>query len=118
MNKIINMTPHPVMVVNAEGELLVTLPAYLAAPRVVINSLNKAVETFVTEGGDIFSVEVEDVSVGEVQGLPEQQEGVVLVVSSMVLDNSNRSDLIAPGQLARNEQGQIFGLLTLKRIAR
>lgn len=33
---------------------------------------------------------------GEVSGLPEPQDGVLLIVSAMVLAASNRTDLVAP----------------------
>lgn len=33
---------------------------------------------------------------GEISGLPEPQDGVLLIVSAMVLAASNRTDLVAP----------------------
>lgn len=47
----------------------------------------------------------------EVEGLPEQEDGVLLIVSFMVLDASDREDLVAPAtghpDVVRNEKGQI-----------
>ena len=51
---------------------------------------------------------------GEVQGLPQPQEGVLLIVSAMVLSASNRSDLVAPATghnlTIRNEKGHIVSV--------
>lgn len=51
---------------------------------------------------------------GEVQGLPEQQENTLLIVSAMVLSASNRKDLVAPAsghpETIRNDKGQIVSV--------
>jgi hypothetical protein len=58
---------------------------------------------------------------GAVEGLPAPQEGVVFIVSGMVLEalrGSGRSDVFAPGTgptdgAVRNDKGQILGVTTL-----
>jgi hypothetical protein len=51
---------------------------------------------------------------GEVEGLPEEKEGVVLIVSAMVLSASSRKDLVAPAtghpDTIRNEKGHIVSV--------
>ena len=51
---------------------------------------------------------------GEVEGLPAPQQGVKYIVSAMVLDNSNRADLVAPAtghpDTKRNEKGHIISV--------
>ena len=51
---------------------------------------------------------------GEVEGLPEQEENVFLIVSGMVLSASNRTDLVAPASghpdTVRNEKGHIVSV--------
>lgn len=51
---------------------------------------------------------------GEVEGLPEPQEGVMLIVSAMVLGASSREDLVAPAtghpDTIRNEKGHIVSV--------
>lgn len=51
---------------------------------------------------------------GEVEGLPEPQEGVMLIVSAMVLSASDRTDLVAPAtghpDTVRNEKGHIVSV--------
>jgi hypothetical protein len=58
---------------------------------------------------------------GAVEGLPAPQEGVVFIVSGMVLEalrGSGRSDVFAPGTgptdgAVRNDKGQVVGVTTL-----
>lgn len=46
---------------------------------------------------------------GDVEGIPESQEGVIYIVSSLVLSATDRKDVVAPGNLQRNEHGQPVG---------
>jgi len=54
------------------------------------------------------------VKYGKVEGLPLQEDGVMLIVSAMVLSASNRVDLVAPAtghpDAVRNERGQIVSV--------
>ena len=56
---------------------------------------------------------------GEVTGLPESQDGVVYIVSGMVLDavgksQPDRCDIYAPGELLRGPDGQPRGCIGLR----
>lgn len=48
---------------------------------------------------------------GEIEGLPEMKEGIIYIVSSLALNAVplNRTDVVAPGNLQRNEHGQPIG---------
>lgn len=51
---------------------------------------------------------------GEVTGLPEYSEGTYLLVSTMVREALPlRSDLVSPGQLLRDDDGNVIGCLGL-----
>ena len=54
------------------------------------------------------------VKYGEVEGLPNPEDGVMLIVSAMVLSASDREDLVAPAtghpEAIRNEKGQIVSV--------
>lgn len=51
---------------------------------------------------------------GEVTGLPACEEGVYLLVSTMVREALPlRTDLVSPGQLLRDEEGNVIGCLGL-----
>jgi len=51
---------------------------------------------------------------GEIEGLPEEEEGVFIIVSGMVKSASNRGDLIAPAtghpETVRNVKGHIVSV--------
>ena len=99
--KFVNLTPHALTV---EG--LGTIPASGAIARVSVNS---------TDVGTISGVRLRAQLKGDVTGLPVRVEGVVLIVSGMVLDalgGTRRSDVVAPdtGPDAIRENGQIIAV--------
>lgn len=51
---------------------------------------------------------------GEVEGLPEKEEGVYVIVSLLVLQASDRGDLVAPAsghpECIRDEKGRIVSV--------
>ncbi len=58
---------------------------------------------------------------GEVTGLPEYKDGIVYIVSGMVLDavgksQPDRCDVYAPGELLRGPDGQPRGCIGLRGI--
>lgn len=48
---------------------------------------------------------------GNVEGLPAPKEGVIYIISALALNAvpADRTDVVAPGNLQRNEQGQPVG---------
>jgi hypothetical protein len=51
---------------------------------------------------------------GVVTGLPDAQDGVLLIASAMVrLAVPDRMDVASPGQLVRNDAGQVVGCSSL-----
>lgn len=78
-------------------------------------------ETFESEG--VARVQAEFIELkpglysqafGEIEGLPDPQDGVSLIVSAMVLAASQRADLVAPAtghpETSRNEKGHIISV--------
>lgn len=51
---------------------------------------------------------------GDIEGLPEPEKGVKLIVSALVLSASDRADLVAPAtghpETVRNERGHIVSV--------
>ena len=55
-------------------------------------------------------IPVYTVATGNVEGLPEQAGGVLLIVSAMVRCAApERRDLVSPADFARDEKGNIVG---------
>ena len=56
---------------------------------------------------------------GEVQGLPPETDDVFIIVGGMVLEHpstSHRRDLLAPGELVRDDKGQPIGCMGLRAL--
>lgn len=101
--KLINLTPHKLTVNNGEGEVTEIAPSGIVA-RVAATK---------NETGCIDGIPVFKTTFGEIQDLPEAQEGVIYVASLLVAQAAKRADVFSPGELLRNEQGQPIGCLGL-----
>jgi hypothetical protein len=98
--KILNYTPHEIVVHTAETTF--TFPPSGKVARV--SSTSKG-------AGSLAGIPCFTTTFGEVEGLPAPEEGVAIIVSGMVMDacKGKRFDLVAPGELVRNAEGQPIG---------
>lgn len=109
----LNLTPHPLNVKTADGEYI-TIPPSGDVARVVYDRLPP--EQVRIDGHEI-SISVAGAP-REIIGLPEPEEGVVLIVAKAVSDAvPNRGDLMSPGRLIRDEDGTVIGCDGLTRRA-
>jgi hypothetical protein len=98
---LVNLTPH---VINV-GSLAI-------AP----NGAIARVSSSVVKIDEVDGVDVVKTTFGTVEGLPNTQEGVWLIVSALVrLAAPERSDLLSPGEQVRNAAGQVVGCKNLTR---
>ena len=103
----INCTPHPISLLDSNDEVLMTLPKGVVVPR--LTQSTKQVD--VVEG-----VSITETSFGEIQDLPEPKEGVLLIVSRLVLTACpNRNDLVVPNELVRDSHGNVKGCKSLAK---
>lgn len=102
--RVVNLTPHAVTVVADGGSA--TIPPSGGVARVA--TTRELVGTIIVDGVEI---PVYETSFGAVEGLPAPQQGVLYVVSGLVLAalKSERSDLLAPGELIRDGEGRVVG---------
>ena len=103
---IINLTPHAISLADQAGEIIA---AYAPSGEVARVSTTRKVVGSV-DGADIVRTVF-----GEVLGLPASQEGVFLLVSSLVAQAAKemgRGDIIAPdtGPTAVRENGQVVAV--------
>ena len=102
MTQFVNLTPHVINAIRKDGSTESFDPSGSVA-RV------GSVATPVDFHPD-FDVTFSDF--GDVVGLPDPQPNTVFIVSGMVLDApslAGRTDLVAPGNLVRGEDGQPKG---------
>ena len=100
----INCTPHPITLISQDGSTT-TLPKGVVVPRLKQETVRVDI---------INGVSITESTFGETTDLPERQEGVYLIVSRMILEaNKDRSDLLVPNELVRDEAGNIMGCKSL-----
>jgi hypothetical protein len=107
--KLVNLTPHAINLADENGQVVATIPpsgmvARVAANQQVVGSI---------ELGDGKTIQVVQSVFGQPEGLPEKEEGTVLVVSSLVAQVAMRDDLLAPdtGPTAvRDGEGRILAV--------
>lgn len=97
--RVINLTPHAITI---EGYGTIEPSGQVAR-----------VSTVRAEAPAVAGIRVTRQSAGDIEGLPEPQEGVIYLVSGMVLAATNRADVYAPDTGAdaiRNEKGHIVAV--------
>ena len=107
--KLKNFTPHNVVIVINE-ETKIVIPS---------DGIARVTETkTVTPSIDVDGVIIETFksSFGEVENLPPQEDGVMVIVSAMAASAAkDRNDLLVPGELVRDNDGNIIGCKSLRR---
>lgn len=96
---IINLTPHTIVLPDRE---------------IFVLGVIARCEEVTEQVGNIDGIKIVEKSYGVVKDLPEQEEGIMYIVSMMVrLALPNRYDILSPGDLVRDEDGNIVGCLNL-----
>lgn len=106
--KIVNLTPHDINIIGEIGEVVQTFPASGELARCSVSREQVDVINGIPVNRTVF---------GAVTGLPEQQEGVVYVVSALVAQAvDGRDDVVIPDDAVRDEQGRIVGCRAFARV--
>lgn len=101
MKKLINLTPHKVSVYDKEGKLIEVFQSEGNA---------RVSETVVEVESKANGVPCFQRKLGTVEGLPVESDDTMYIVSFMIkLACPGRHDLLVPGELVRNENGNILG---------
>ena len=104
MTQIKNLTPHPVNICNNAGDIV----------RVFQSEGLVRLKATTVVAGEIDGIPVTKTEFGQVEGLPEFQEGVFIVVSQLVKNAlPSRFDLLVPAEVVRDEKGNIIGCKSL-----
>ena len=96
--ELINLTPHAIQVVGYE--------------EIPPSGLVARVTTKTVPSGMIARLPIIKTEFGEVTGLPEIA-GVYFIVSSIVKAAANQENLLVPGELVRDDKGNITGCKSL-----
>jgi len=100
MTKLVNLTPHFLNIVAADGSTVDIPPSGNIAR---VGSISSIVAT-------VNGINVSQQTFGDVIDLPDAQDDVVLIVSRMVKDRvPDRADVVVPGVPFRDADGKIVG---------
>ncbi len=108
--KIINLTLHPVDIVDEKGNIIKVFES-----EGVARAAQKDVEIGTLEGIPII-----ETTFGELVNLPKHSPGTYYIVSAITakaadLSGRDTSDLLLPGKTVRNSSGQIIGCQALAK---
>lgn len=100
---VVNMTPHAIIVVNEEGEMVATYPPSGEVARV---------QTTTEVTASVAGIPVRRTAFGNVTGIPESQPGMVFITSTIVAQAAKRPDVISPdtGPTAVRLDGQVVAI--------
>lgn len=112
-----NLTPHAVRVFSARGELVAEIPPSGIIARIEkLGSYQASLETVsVPDFGDEgeiweYNIPILVSAAAGVTGLPDEQASTRFIVSAMVrVACPDRSDLVSPADLVRDEAGNVIG---------
>ncbi|MGC9001325.1 hypothetical protein [Caldisericum sp.] len=106
-----NLTPHEIVVV-VDGRELHFPPSGTVAR---CTATREVVEYLEVQG---VKIPINRTTFGEVENLPEPQEGAVYIVSSIVAQAmaGKRNDLFVPDDAVRDEQGRIKAVKAFAKI--
>lgn len=103
---IINMTPHPITIVDDSNVVIKTIPAS--------GTLIRLQASTVDAGFTVDDIKVTKTVFGSPEGLPEYSLGTFYVVSQLVKSAlPQRSDLLVPADVVRDSNGNIIGCKSL-----
>ncbi len=106
--KLKNLTPHNVVIINESTKIVIPSDGIARVTE------TKTASTSIDVDGVV--IETFKSSFGEVENLPPQEDGVMVIVSALVASAAKgRDDLLVPGELVRDDGGNIVGCKSLRR---
>ena len=104
MERIVNKTPHPVVILDEENKVIASLPS-----EGVIRLASTTVDA-----GNCAGFRLTRTVFGKPEGLPEKEAGTRYVVSQLIKSAlPQRADLLVPAEVVRDEAGNIVGCRSL-----
>ncbi len=129
MNSLINLTPHDINIITSEVIFDSESKHYLlkdknSLEQVTIKSSGiarcKQEENYecsiVSENGN--GIPIYSISFGEIQGLPEEKEGIIYIVSAIVLNaakSQGRKDCVCVTHTVYDENNRVIGCSAFSR---
>jgi len=105
--KIINLTPHPIIIIKENGE------------KIILEKCNNPArcDSFRVKVCEINGISVNKVCFGQIYNLPEKRENTIYIVSRIIAEAAkDRDDLYIVDETIRDENGNIIGCKSLAKI--
>lgn len=111
VEKMVNLTPHNIVIMREDGKEKMTIPPSGRIVRI------KADQKII---GEVNGIPIVKTTFRDIEGLPEPEPNTVFIVSSLVAQAiKSREDIVAPDTtpqgVVRNEKGQIIGVKRFQR---
>ena len=106
---LVNLTPHTLNIECENGEFVKIEPSGEVARVSVENSPHLSVSA------GSLSIPTTLPVFGEIESLPEPEDGVIFITSMLVASRAQRVDVLSPGELIRDEDGKPIGCRGLSR---
>lgn len=112
IQELVNLTPHAITLMDDDTNIICIIEPSGDIARVSVRT--ERTETLDFDGVKLATSK----SVyGEVEGLPEAEDGVIYIVSSLVAQRvPERKDVFIPNESVRDEKGRIIGCKSLGHI--
>ena len=102
---ILNLTPHPINIIEKNGKEIATIKPSGAPIRL---------KTTTIPAGNHVGINLTKTILGEPEGLPEQKDETLIIVSQLIKSAlPGRSDLVVPAEVVRDGKGRIIGCKSL-----
>lgn len=106
--KFVNLTPHAVIIVNADGETVRTFEPSGQLARV--SATTEKID-------EIDGIAITQSKFSDVTGLPKAEKDTFYIVSSLVASRcKDRTDVLIPNESVRDDKGRIIGCRSLGRV--
>ena len=104
--KILNMTPHPVNIIDEENKVILSIqPTGLVRLKAIT-----------VKKDSINGIPTSSTEFGQPDGLPDFSFGTFIIVSQLVKSAlPQRTDLLVPAEVVRDKEGNIIGCRSLGR---
>ncbi len=111
MTRLINLTPHPVNILDNQNNVLLSIPSSgeLRLPEQAVPAGEIEV--------DGVKIPVVLKSLSPAASLPPQEGGTFYIVSLAAAQAARRPDFLVPDQLVRDEKGTVIGCRRFARVA-
>jgi hypothetical protein len=110
--KLVNLTPHPVVIILAEGGEITVPPSGTVAR---VKEIVEDVGQIVLDDGTVVPLRRKFLA-NEVEGLPDPADDTIYIASFLAAQAAwtmGRTDVVSTGDPVRDENGRIIGVTSL-----